>query len=59
MKSALSYYMLVGSLFDDARMVPHALSRAAAILKEMGREKESADLMDDLRRRFPNAPEAK
>ena len=59
MKSALSYYMLVGSLFDDARMVPHALSRAAAILKEMGREKESADLMDDLRRRLPNAPEAK
>ena len=51
--------MLVGSLFDDARMVPHALSRAAAILKEMGREKESADVTAELRRRFPDAPEAK
>ncbi|MBO7689189.1 MAG: hypothetical protein J6V72_22610 [Kiritimatiellae bacterium] len=51
--------MLVGSLFDDARKVPHALARAAAILKEMGREKESADVMAELRRRFPDAPEAK
>ena len=59
MDKALGYYMLVGSLFDDARMVPHALSRAAAILKEMGREKESADVTAELRRRFPDAPEAK
>ena len=59
MDKALGYYMLVGSLFDDARMVPHALSRAAAILKEKGREKESADVMAELRRRFPDAPEAK
>ncbi len=59
MDKALGYYMLVGSLFDDARKVPHALARASAILKEMGREKESADVMAELRRRFPDAPEAK
>ena len=58
MDKALAYHMLVGSLFDNPRMVPHALSRAAAILKEKGREKESADVMAELRRRFPNAPEA-
>lgn len=59
MDKALGYYMLVGSLFDDARMVPHALSRASAILKKMGRDKESADVLAELRRRFPDAPEAK
>ena len=58
MDKALGYHMLVGSLFDDKRMVPHALSRAAAILKEKGREKEAADVMADLRKRFPDAPEA-
>ena len=58
MDKALAYHMLVGSLFDDAKMVPHALSRAAAILKEKGREKESRDVMAELRKRFPNAQEA-
>ena len=58
MDKALGYHMLVGSLFDDAKMVPHALARAAAILKEKGREKESADVMAELRKRFPDAPEA-
>ncbi len=58
MDKALGYHMLVGSLFDDKRMVPHALARAAAILKEKGREKESADVMAELRKRFPDAPEA-
>ena len=58
MDKALGYHMLVGSLFDDKRMVPHALFRAASILKEKGREKEAADVMADLRKRFPDAPEA-
>ena len=59
MDKALGYHMLVGSLFDDRQMVPHALARAAAILKEKGRAKESADVMAELRKRFPDAPEAK
>ena len=59
MDKALGYYLLVGSLYDDASMVPHALSRASAILKEMGRKKESADVLAELRKRFPDAPEAK
>ena len=59
MDKALRYYLLVGSLFDDARMVPHALSRAVAILREMGREAEAAKVMDEIRKRFPEAPEAK
>ena len=50
--------MLVGSLFNEERQVAHALSRAAAILREKGREKEAADVMADLRKRFPDAPEA-
>ena len=58
MDTARGYHMLVGSLFDDRQMVPHALARAAAILKEMGREKESADVMAELRRRFPESSEA-
>ena len=58
MDKALGYHMLVGSLFNEERQVAHALSRAAAILREKGREKEAADVMADLRKRFPNAPEA-
>ena len=57
--SALGYYMLAGSLFDDRRIVPHALARAAAILRQKGKKKEAADVMNDLRKRFPDAPEAK
>ena len=56
--SALGYHLLVGSLFDDRRIVPHALARAAAILRQKGKKKEAADVMNDLRKRFPDAPEA-
>ena len=59
LNKALGYHMLVGSLYDDARMVPHALAQAAAILKQLGRNKESAEVLAELRRRFPDAPEAK
>lgn len=58
MEKALGYHMLVGSLFNDGKLVPHALSRAAEILTEMGRKKEAAKIRAELRRRFPNAPEA-
>ncbi len=58
MDKALGYHMLVASLFDDDQMVPHALARAAAILKQKGREKESEDMMAELRKRYPDAPEA-
>lgn len=55
---ALGYHMLVGSLFNDDRLVPHALSRSAEILTETGRVKEAAKIRAELRKRFPNAPEA-
>ena len=58
MDAALGYHMLVGALFDDRQMVPHALARAAAILKQKGNEKASADVMAELRQRFPDAPDA-
>ena len=53
--AALGYHMLVGTLFDDAEIVPRALARAAAILKEQGKTKESADLLDELKKRYPKA----
>lgn len=53
--AALGYHMMVGALFDDAELVPHALARAAAILKEQGKAKESADLLNELKKRYPKA----
>ena len=58
MEKALGYHMLVGSLFNDDRLVPHALLRSAEILVDMGRDKEAAGIRAELRKRFPNAPEA-
>ena len=57
--SALGYYMLVGALFNDRKVVPHALARAADILRQKDKGKEAEKIMNDLRKRFPDAPEAK
>lgn len=57
--SALGYHTLVGALFNDRKLVPHALARTAALLRQKGRLKEAGDVMNDLRKRFPDAPEAK
>ena len=58
-KAALEYYMIVGSLFDDPALVPPALWRAAKLLAEQGKDKESADLAEELKKRYPDSAEAK
>lgn len=51
--AALGYHMLVGTLFDDPDVVPHALERAAALLRRQGRAKEAADLDAERAKRYP------
>ncbi len=53
--AALGYHMLVGTLFDDPEVVPHALARAAAILRKQGREKEAKELDAERAKRYPKA----
>jgi len=53
--AALGYHMLVGTLFDDPEFVPHALTRAAAILRKQGKTKEADDLVAELGKRYPKA----
>ena len=53
--SALGYHILVGTLFDDAEFVPHALARAVAILRKQGKRKEADDLAAELKARYPQA----
>ena len=53
--AALGYHMLVGTLFDDPEVVPHALSRAAAILRRQGRTKEADNLDAERKKRYPKA----
>lgn len=57
--AALGYHMLVGTLFDDAEHVPHAIARAAAILRQQGRVDEAAKLDAERKKRYPNAPTEK
>ncbi len=53
--AALGYHMLVGTLFDDPEVVPHALVRAAAILRKQGRAKEADELDAERAKRYPKA----
>ena len=53
--AALGYHMLVGTLFDDAEVVPFALERAAAILRKQGRGKEADELDAERAKRYPKA----
>ena len=55
--AALRYHMLVGSLFDDPEFVPHALKRAAEILRRQGKTKEADSLAAELKKRYPKAAE--
>lgn len=57
--AALGYHMLVGTLFDDAELVPPALARAAAILAEQGKAKDAAELRAELVKRYPDSAAAK
>ena len=57
-EAALRYYMSVGILFEDAALVPEALSRAAALLDKLGRGAEAQAVRDELRNRYPNSPHA-
>ncbi len=54
--AALGYHMLVGTLFDDAEAVPHALARAIKIMRKQGRSTEADKLAAELKKRYPNAP---
>lgn len=55
--AALGYHMLVGTLFDDPVIVPHALARAAAILRKQGRGREADELDAERKKRYPKANE--
>lgn len=55
-EGALRYYMSVGILFDDAALVPEALSKAAALLDKLGRGEEAKAMRDELRNRYPGSP---
>ncbi len=55
-EGALRYYMSVGILFDDAKLVPEALSKASALLEKLGRAQEAKAMRDELRNRYPNSP---
>lgn len=53
--AALGYHMLVGTLFDDPELVPHALGRAVELLRKLGRAKEADDLAAERAKRYPQA----
>lgn len=53
--ASLGYHLLVGTLFDDPEIVPRSLARAAAIMKEQGKAEEAAKLLDELKKRYPDA----
>lgn len=55
-EGALRYYMSVGILFDDATLVPEALTKAALLLDKLGRSQEAQAMRDELRARYPNSP---
>ena len=50
--SALGYYMLVATLFDDRELVPPAMKRAIEILRKQGKGKEADDMAADLKKRY-------
>ena len=52
--AALGYHLLVGTLFDDPEIVPPALWRAAAIMRQQGKEKDAAALTAELKQRYPS-----
>jgi hypothetical protein len=52
--AALGYHLLVGTLFDDPEIVPPALWRAAAIMRQQGNEKDAAALTAELKQRYPS-----
>ena len=51
-KAALGYHLMVGTLFDDPARSPHALTRAAAILRSQGKTKEADELDEERRKRY-------
>jgi len=58
-EAALRYYMSVGILFDDASLVPEALSKAASLLDKCGRVDEARAMREELKARYPDSPLAK
>jgi TolA-binding protein len=55
-EQAVRYYLLVGLLFDDAKLVPEALSSAATLLEKLGRPAEAQSTREELKKRYPQAP---
>lgn len=51
-KSALGYYMLVITLFDDRELVPPAMKRAVEILRKQGKTREAGELAADMKKRY-------
>lgn len=56
--AALRYYISVGILFDHQEIVPAALSKAAELLDKQGRPEEANKMREELKQRYPNAPQA-
>ncbi len=50
--SALGYYMLAATLFDDRELVPGAMHRAVEILRRQGKTQEADELAADLKKRY-------
>lgn len=56
---AVRYYMSVAILFDDPVLVPKALDRAAALLREAGRDDEAGAALEERSRRYPAGKQAR
>jgi len=53
---AIRYYLSVSILFNEPALSPECLHRAAELMEKQGRNKESGELMDELRKRYPESP---
>jgi len=56
-EDALRYYISVSILFDDPVLVPDAMVKAAALLDKLGRGGEAGTMREELKARYPNAPQ--
>ena len=55
-EAALRYYMSVGILFNDSKLVPEALHKASILLDALGRADEAQAMREELQTRYPDSP---
>jgi TolA-binding protein len=56
---AARYFLGVGVLFDDPKLTPQALWRAAEVFGEAGRDAEKESTLAELKKRYPDSEWAK